>query len=302
MVAVPTIPAADWAITPQLVAQLLADQCPDLAGRAVTPFSHGWDNVMYRLGDDLVIRLPRRRAAVTLIENEIRWLPTIAGSLPAFTSLPVFVGSATDDYPTRWTVAPFAHARTAADVAVSERTPAAEGLADFFVALHRTAPVNAPANPGRGTALGRPEMQARVLDRIGRRPAQSAALADRWRAWSGAPGWSGPTVWLHGDAHPLNLLLDHDGRLAGVIDWGDITSGDPACDLAVGWLMFDEAGRRRFTERGAPNPAYDADIWTRAKAWGLYFGLFFAEQADDMPRLQRIGEDALARLLDEPLG
>ena len=44
-------------------------------------------------------------------------------------------------------------------------------------------------------------------------------------------------VWIHGDLHPGNLLV-RDGRLSGVLDFGDVTAGDPATDLSVGWMLL----------------------------------------------------------------
>ncbi len=298
---VPNIPAAELPVTADLTRSLIAEQCPDLAELDLTPFAHGWDNEMFRLGDGLVLRLPRRAASAKLIENEARWLPTIAKHLPAWTPTPVFVGHSTPDYPWTWTMAPFLPARTAAEVPVAERSAAAEALADFFSCLHIPAPVGVPENPYRGMSLDQPRFHDRALSRIEREGERAAPLAERWRAWSGAPEWEGADLWLHGDAHALNILLDDGGRLAGVIDWGDITSGDPACDLAAGWLIFDAEGLRLFVDRCSLNSAYDRHIWSRAKAWALYLGLILAQGADDHPLLRSVGELALTNLLAERL-
>nr|NLI49247.1 aminoglycoside phosphotransferase family protein [Propionibacterium sp.] len=286
-------------MTPELVRELLSDQCPDLADLELQPFAHGWDNEMFRLGDTLLARFPRREATAVLLEHEARWLPTLANHLTTWTPRPIFVGRPTSAFPWTWTIAPFLAARAAAAVPVPERTPAAEDLADFFGSLHLAAPLGAPVNPVRGMALDQPAIHARVLERLAREGGRSGALAERWHAWSRAPEWEGPDVWLHGDAHALNVLLTDTGRLAGVVDWGDITSGDPACDLAAGWLIFDEEGRRRFVARCSLNPAYDEHVWARARAWALQLGLILAQQADDQPLLRATGELALANVLAE---
>lgn len=301
---VPNIPAAEWPVTADLARSLLAEQCPDLAELDLTPFAHGWDNEMFRLGDGLVLRLPRRAASAKLIENEARWLPTIAPHLTVWTPQPVFVGrpnAENAEYPWTWTICPFLPARIAAEVPPAERTAAAEALADFFSCLHIPAPVGAPENPYRGMSLDQPRIHDRVLARVAREGERTAPLAERWRVWSRAPEWDGPDLWLHGDAHALNILLDDGGRLAGVVDWGDITSGDPACDLAAAWLVFDAEGRRRFVDRCSLNTAYDRHVWTRAKAWALHLGLILRQESDDLPLLRAVGEWALANVLAETL-
>jgi len=298
---VANIPPSERTLSVELGRRLLAEQCPDLASLELRPFAHGWDNEMFRLGDALLLRLPRREASARLIENEARWLPTLAEHLTAWTPRPIFVGRPTHYYPWTWTIAPFLVARIAAEVPVADRTASAVALADFFGSLHLPAPLGAPVNQFRGMALDQPAIHERVLDRIAREGVRAAPLAQRWRSWSRAPEWDGPDVWLHGDAHALNILLDDAGRLAGVVDWGDISVGDPACDLAAAWLNFDAEGRRLFVERASLNPAYDRDVWSRAKAWALHLGLILAQQADDQPLLRGIGEAALANVLAEDL-
>ena len=96
-------------------------------------------------------------------------------------------------------------------------------------------------------------------------------------------GLGRPPTMLHGDLHPGNILLADDGSLAGVIDFGDVGAGDPAVDMAVGWLMFDAGARRRFTR--AFGPAVDADTWARAPGWALNLSTAMLGNSDDNPRM-----------------
>ncbi|MER7151067.1 phosphotransferase [Streptomyces lydicus] len=59
---------------------------------------------------------------------------------------------------------------------------------------------------------------------------------------------------LHGDLHPANILVDR-GRIRAVIDFGDITSGDPATDLSVAWMLF--TAEQRVALRGPRVPPVD---------------------------------------------
>lgn len=269
-----------------------------MADLPVRYLGSGWDNELFRLGDSLLVRLPRRAAAAAMIENEIRWLPTLAAHVSADVPVPVFAGHPSEAFPWAWSVVGWIPGRCAADVPVDGRRAAAEALADFLLTLHTPAPHDAPANPYRGLSLDQERLDQRARALIADRPDADALLA-RWTAWSTAPEWDLPDLWVHGDLHPRNLLLDDRGGLRGVLDWGDVTVGDPACDLATAWLTFDAEGRRAFVAHIDAGGLYDRAVWARARAWALHLGLVFASQSDDEPALRAVGEHALAELLRE---
>lgn len=235
-------PISDVQIDERIVRELLSAQHPDLADRPLAPLDTGWDNAMFRLGEDLVVRLPRRTEAVALIGNEQTWLPALRDRLPLPIPAPVRIGAAAEAYPWPWSILPWLPGRPA-----DLEAPAADqarALAEFLGALHRLAPPDAPANEVRGVPLrARAGGVEERLDRLGRStdwipPAVLAA----WRRALEAPE-ADESRWLHGDLHARNVLVD-DGRITGVIDWGDVTSGDVATDLASVWMLFDDARAR----------------------------------------------------------
>ena len=122
---------------------------------------------------------------------------------------------------------------------------------------------------------------------------------EAWLVGADAPPWPGPPVWMHGDPHPLNLLLDDAGALAGVVDFGDLCSGDPASDLAVAWLGFDGAGRAVFRGVCEDLGGYDPAIWERARAWAVGLASVFAAHSDDQPLLAAVARHGLAELRAE---
>ena len=108
--------------------------------------------------------------------------------------------------------------------------------------------------------------------------------------------WDGPALWVHGDLHSANILV-HDGSISAVIDFGDITSGDPAVDLAVAWMLFDEADRAVFrAAAGASRPIDDA-TWQRGQLWALHFAVLYLLHSADAPRFQRMGTHLLAAVM-----
>jgi len=289
------MPPATIEVSDAVVHALIRDQRPDLAARALVRVANGWDNATFRLGSDLAVRLPRRAEAVPLILHEQQHLPGIAGRTQVPVPVPVHAGQPTSDFPWPWSIVRWVPGTAAVDAGPADRAPAVDGLAAFLKSLHVPAGAGIPVNPVRGVPLM--DRNAAVLDRLGDRERypQAAGLSAVWAQACAAPAWDGPAMMLHGDLHPANILLAADGSLAGVIDFGDVGAGDPAVDLAAGWLMFDAGARQRFT--GAFGAAVDRDTWTRARGWALVLSTAMLSNSDDNPRMFSVGEFGIRQVL-----
>ncbi|SEE80392.1 phosphotransferase [Ruania alba] len=301
-------PPAEVVIDEDLVRRLLADQHAELAERPLRIVANGWDNVMIRLGANLMVRLPRRAAAAPLIEHEQLVLPRLAPRLPVPVPVPVRVGRPTDYYPWSWSIVRWVDGRAAALDPPAARDAWAARLGKFFAALHRPADPDAPANPVRGIPLAdrADAIRARLADPAVPRGAELASVFERH---AHVPAYTGAPLWLHGDPHPLNLLtLKH--RLVTVLDFGDVTAGDPAADLATAWLTFTARGRADLVvayatanRDGAGLPegfGTDDALWSRARAWAAGLTGVFAAHADNNPQMAAIAEHATAQLLEAP--
>src|SRR5690606_7124066 len=299
----PATPPAEVAVDEHLVRSLLQDQHPDLADLPLQRMSSGWDNTVWRLGTDLAVRLPRRAVAARLVEHEQRWLPELAVLVAPVSDVllpvPVRVGEPTARYPWRWSVVPWVPGRSAGTVPAEARRSLADPLARFLRAVHVAAPPHAPANPVRGVPLRDRDATGRQRLAGGTVPRAEEAAA-LWADLVATPPWAGPPTWLHGDLHPHNLVVSQDGVLAAVVDFGDLTAGDPATDLATAWLTFDAAGRARF--RAALAGRYDDATWRRARGWALSMATAMVTMSDDEPVVRAIGHHALAEVLaaDDP--
>ncbi|MDQ0620532.1 aminoglycoside phosphotransferase family protein [Arthrobacter globiformis] len=289
------MPPATVEVSAAVVHALIRDQRPDLAGRPLVRLANGWDNATFRLGDDLAVRLPRRDEAVPLIVHEQQYLPGIARRSPVPVPVPVHAGHPTSDFPWPWSIVRWVSGTAAVDAASAARRRAVDGLAAFLMSLHVPADTGVPVNPVRGVPLM--DRDAVVQERLGDRERypRSAELRALWAQARAAPVWDGPAMMLHGDLHPANILLVGDGSLAGVIDFGDVGAGDPAVDLAVGWLMFDAGARQRFI--GIFGSAVDADTWTRARGWALVLSTAMLSNSDDSPRMFSVGEFGIWQVL-----
>ncbi|MFF7047837.1 aminoglycoside phosphotransferase family protein [Streptomyces griseorubiginosus] len=289
-------------ITPDLVRALLQEQHPDLAGLAIREVAGGWGNQMWRLGDELAVRMQRMDPTPELQLKERRWLPVLAPRLPLPVPTPVRHGEPSERFPKHWTVMTWVPGEPLDQGAISRGTHAADTLADFLRALHIEAPAEAPISSDFGAhpkqCVGGFEhfFQAVAPDDI------AAATRAVWDEALAAPEWDGPPVWVHGDLHPANVVVS-DGTLSGVVDFGALVAGDPAWDLAAAWLLLPDGLDSRFFDRYAR-----ADEATVRRARGLaamrsLFLMLMGQNGDrgppgGKPNWGPIGRAALDRVLN----
>jgi aminoglycoside phosphotransferase (APT) family kinase protein len=285
-------PDAEVDITRELIRHLLGSQHPDLADLPLQEFASGWDNQLYRLGSDLLIRLPRRELGARLIRNEQIWLPQLAEHLPLPVPLPRRLGVPDENYPWHWNIVDYLPG-TAADQSPPTEDQASR-WAEFLRALHSEAPEDAPVNEVRGVPLV--QRQSAVEGRMDRLADSgfrlSGQLLEIWHAALQAPD-AESQCWLHGDLHALNVLTEKH-TLSAVIDWGDITSGDVATDLASIWTLFTAPSAREGVLRH-----YQPDQATldRARGWALSFGVILLDSGlINSPRHAAMGRATLSRL------
>lgn len=288
-------PAAEITLGEHEVRELVRIVAPELAALPLTRFAEGWDNVTWRLGSTLAVRIPRRDVAGPLIRHEQLALPLLSMQLATAnirTPLPVFVGSPSADFPWPWSIVPWLPGTQALGIPRRDNTTWAAELATALVALHRDAPANAPRNPVRGVPLR--ERDESIRSRLAELPAAIAGpLGKLWQTGLDVTPAT-ESVWIHGDLHPGNILIDGE-RLSALIDFGDVTSGDPAYDLAAGWLAFDAEGRHVF--RRATRRRYDEATWVRARAWAAAVATILCHSSDDRVELRTLGRQAAAELI-----
>jgi aminoglycoside phosphotransferase (APT) family kinase protein len=289
-----TRPAGEVALDASLVRALLREQHPDLAHLVPVKVAEGWDNALFRLGNELAVRLPRRAASAMLIEHEQRWLPQLSERLPLAVPVPVRVGVPSLTFGWAWSVVPWLPGQSLLQAALPDPVGTAAVLARFLRALHQPAPVDAPRNPWRGVPLeartAALHQHLQQLDGVVNR----TAILGLWNRALSAPKWPGPALWIHGDLHPGNLLVSDD-RLSAVVDFGDLTSGDPATDLSVLW-MLPRAIRSRFEAWTGENS--DA-LRLRARGWALALGLAYSAQSRDDAPMAALGERTISAALNE---
>lgn len=258
------------------VRRLLAAQFPQWANLPVRRVaSSGTDNAIYRLGDDLVARLPRIDWAVGQVAREQRWLPHLAPHLPLAIPEPLALGAPGEGYPWPWSV----YRWLEGDILTADCAPGpdtaqqlARQLAEFIRALQAIDATGGPLPGGENSARGLPlaDLDDEIRVAIGQlaNDYDTAQLMAVWEASLAVPVWAGTGVWIHGDLQDSNLLLAN-GRLCAVIDFGCLGVGDPAADVMAAWKLFSGAAREAF--RAAL--AIDEATWLRGRGWALATGV-----------------------------
>jgi aminoglycoside phosphotransferase (APT) family kinase protein len=251
-----------------LVRRLLEEQFP---GWATLPLGRvalmGTDNALYRLGDRMVVRLPRIVRAAMSLEKERRWLPRIGPELPLAVPEVLGEGVPSEPFPLSWAVYSWLPGERVAMDGIGDEGAFAADLAAFLTALHAVDTTGGPLpgehNFGRGEPLAVRDAEVEVwLGKLQARRIDAGVIATVWDAALHAPPWEHPPVWIHGDLDATNLLMT-GGSLAGVIDFGGLGVGDPACDIMIAWKMLTPRGRETFRSALAVDDA----TWLRSRGW-----------------------------------
>ncbi|MFI6832048.1 aminoglycoside phosphotransferase family protein [Kribbella sp. NPDC050241] len=285
-------------IDASLVARLLAEQFPSWAGLPIRVVeSSGTDNVTFRVGDDLAVRLPRTAGNQGQVEKDLTWMPRLAPHLPLAVPEPLAIGVPAADYPFTWGVYRWLEGEP---FRLDQLDPAAAArdMANFIHRLQTVDTTGAPVPPddpfSRGTPLApRDELFRTALDEL-RDEFDTGLVLAAWEA-SLAATWDGTPTWIHGDLMPGNVLVA-DGKLSAVIDFGTAWVADPAGDLLAAWYLFDAGSRQAFRDA----MGVDQDTWVRARGWVLSLELIaIPYYRTRNPDAVRDGQEFIAGLLED---
>jgi aminoglycoside phosphotransferase (APT) family kinase protein len=257
------------------VSRLVAGQFPEWADERVRPVGKpGVDNSTFRLGETMMVRLPRFERWIGQVTREQRWLPYLAPHLPLPVPKPLAQGEPAEGFPYPWSVYEWLPGERTDVAGLTDLRRTAADLAEFLTALRAVDATDGPppewSNGFRGCDLADPrdspvtrEYMTSRIDRL-TGIVDTDRIRDLWEEGLAAPVWSAPPVWVHGDPAPGNLLAT-DGRLSAVIDFGTLAVGDPAVDLIGAWTLLDPDSRPVLRDK----LAVDDGTWTRSRVWAL---------------------------------
>jgi aminoglycoside phosphotransferase (APT) family kinase protein len=267
--------ATHLVIDEMLVRGLVNAQFPQWAELPIRAVGRGgWNNKTFHLGDNMLVRLPSAAGYVAQVEKEQRWLPILAPLLPLPIPTPLALGAPANGYPWKWSIYEWIDGEVVLPERIIDLGDFATRLARFLVALQGIDTADGP-RPGlhnfyRGGPLLTYDAQTRLAIAVLKDKIDVDAATEIWNAALNAT-WRGKPVWVHGDVSLGNLLV-REGKLSAVIDFGIIGVGDPACDLAIAWTLFQGDSREAFRA----TLELDADTWTRGRGWTLWKALILA--------------------------
>jgi aminoglycoside phosphotransferase (APT) family kinase protein len=293
--------SAEAVVDEALARRLIGTQFPEVDLASLRLLGAGWDNTVWLVDERWVFRFPRRQIAIAGVERQLSLLPRLAPLLPLPVGAPRFVGRAGEDFP--W---PFSGSEripgrelVEADLDDDARVALARPLAAFLRALHslrvegmESLPVDFNGRADMAVRVPRTAEQLAEVETLGlwRRPPEVDSLLE---AAAALP----PTernVLVHGDSHVRHVLVDDDGRLAGVIDWDDICVGDPSIDLSLLASYFPAEGRAAFLDEYGP-VTDEQLLRARVLALSLCAALAAYAHAERLPDLLRECVAGLAR-------
>jgi aminoglycoside phosphotransferase (APT) family kinase protein len=292
------VTAEEPVIDTALVKRLIAEQFPQWAHLPVEPVAiSGWDNRTFHLGETMLVRLPSAESYAAQVAKEQTWLPRLARQLPLSIPAPLAMGRPGAGYSWPWSIYGWIDGDPATRDRIGDLRQFALDLAGFLTALYRIDASDGPPagrhNFFRGGDLAVYDEEARRAIAALETEIDAAAATRLWEA-ALATTWERPPVWVHGDVAWGNLLV-RDGRLAAVIDFGSSAVGDPACDLAIAWTLFDGESRAAFRDA---LPLDDA-TWRRGAGWVLWKAMISVAghagaPAAEVVKFRRVIDEVLA--------
>ncbi len=251
-----------------LVQHLLEEQFPKWTNLPIRRVpSSGTENALYRLGDEMIVRLPRRPGATKPIDKEQKWLPKLAPLFPIAIPIPLGKGKPTKEFPYPWSIYKWLKGENPIVDHLNDPSSLAKDVAKFINILHQ---INLKDGPlaRRGAPLEVQDDQMRVALKESHGLVDTDAVIDIWEKALKVPKYSGKPVWIHGDLSPGNILLVN-GKLSAILDFGGLGVGDPAVDSIAAWNLLSAETRETFRRE----LQYDKETWARGRGWALSIAL-----------------------------
>lgn len=267
-----TVPKAEIEFNENMVKNLLFSQFPEFANLKIELLDSGMDNKNYRLGSEFIIRMPGRISASRLILNEITWLPKLKDKLSLNIPAPFRVGMPDQDFPWYWTITPWFEGESADRNSLDETE--AFKLIEFLKKLHIKNPDKAPENLYRGIPLltKNSDVERRMKSLKLKTKLITDRIEENWCEAINEPHLTEKYL-IHGDLHPGNIIVQK-GKIEAIIDWGDITGGDPATDLACLWMLFE---RHEIRDEALNLYGASKSLIKRSIGWAIFFGTMFLD-------------------------
>ncbi|MFC7677529.1 phosphotransferase [Paenibacillus sp. GCM10028914] len=290
---------AEWEVSEELAHKLICSQFPQLASKSVQKLGHGWDNTVYLVGTEYVFRFPRREVAINSLRMEGKILPKLKDYFSIAYSIPLFFGVGDYGYPAPFLGYPYLSGEFPIGLNDKQRALSATTLAQFLKSLHafpvQIAQENGVQHDHRNLtdiAMRKEKMHKFLSDIALHFSEEEYRALSNYLEQLRTEKVKQKYVFLHGDLHFKNMLVDENGRVSGIIDWGDINIGHPACDLNVVYSFLPPNARSNFFKEYGE---VDEETKILARLIAIYIPILIMMQAID-DNDERLVDEAKANI------
>ena len=268
----------------ELAKSLISEQFPEYKNLEIKPIpKSGWDNRMFVLGDDMLIRMPSVECYQAQIKKEYKFLPKFKNFLSFAIPEPIKIGKPSENFPWNWSMYKYIEGENSSNGNIKDKIEFAKDLAKFLNEFQNISTEGGPEagehNFYRGGDLNVYDDEVHESIKLLKDKIDEDVIFEIWNK-AIKTKWDKKSVWVHGDISFGNLLVK-DGKLCAIIDFGGIGIGDPACDLAIAWTDFDNEERKVFYD-SLEN--IDENTCRRGCAWALWKALILASGFCDGPK------------------
>lgn len=284
-------------IDTNLVKTLIKEQYLNFSDLKIVEVENsGNDNRTFHLGDSMLVRLPSGKEYASQIEKEMYWLPKLSPYILLDIPLPLFKGNPTKEYPFNWGIYKWIEGETLTYKDILNLDLLAIDLAKFLKELQSIDATLGPKagkhNFYRGGSLNIYDNETRIALKNLKNIFDTNSLENIWKKCLKSKYTNKP-VWIHGDIAVGNLLIK-DGRLSGVIDFGILGTGDPACDYVIAWTFFSSKSREIFKN----HLNCDEETFERAKGWALWKALISYDIENPNSYISKWAEKCINEILN----
>ena len=279
-----------------IVRALLQEQCPLYLFEKLTFFeSMGTENVMFSLGEDKLIRLPRVEGAVDSLKKEAKWLPVLGKNLKIPIPKVLFEGKPSRAYPFPWLIISKLEGAEISNENLVDQSKASQNLAEFILSL-RFAPMKKGPICSRGLPLAKRDKAVRESILLLEGAYDIKLLTELWEDSLKASDWQKEPLWLHGDLHKGNLLAK-ESEISAILDFGLSGIGDPSCDLMAAWTVLEAQSRTEFFSFLRA----DNNSIRKARGWALSLGILgYPYYKETNPSFALLAKNAMDEVISDP--
>lgn len=238
-----------------LVKEIVKKQFPELKINVIKKIGEGFDNTVFCLNNEILLRFPRREIAVAILNIERKLLPVIYHQFELKTTVPILDGKPSELFPWPFLGYNFISGKSPIQLNRTERILMIEPIANFLKNLHSIGfdelkDINLPNDELRRLDINfrKPQLEKYIQQGIQKKLIEDEQKINDYIESLVEIGSETPLVLVHGDLHFKNMIVNEQNQLEGIIDWGDAHIGNRELDLSIIYSLIPYDMRSAFYE------------------------------------------------------